>query len=143
MSSTLERLGCWTKPPVVIVEEELRRPDIVSISLTRVGQLLTLLNEALSVGFEAELSKSRGIFPADFMGEFFGCLPGFDPALFFRPADLVAVAPRVQDPSEVVGASVSLIERQPTPQLDELALEAVRGALSHLAGIVEKIEQNL
>jgi hypothetical protein len=129
--------------PIVVVEKEFRRPDIVSISLTRVGQLLTFMDEALSVGFEAELSKGRGIFPADFMGEFFGCFPGFDPALFFRRADLVAVTPRVQDPSEIIGTSVSLIERQPTSKLNDFALEAVRGALGHLAGIIEKIWQNL
>ena len=129
--------------PVVVVEKELGRPDVVPVPLTRVGQLLSFLDEALSIGFEAELSEGRGVFPADLMREFLGHSPGFDPAFFFRRADLVAVASRVQDPSEVVGASVSLIERQPKPQLDDFALEAVRGVLGHLAGIIERICQNL
>lgn len=129
--------------PIVIVEEELRRPDVVPVPLTGVGQLLSFLDETLSIGFEAELSEGRGVFPADLMREFLGHSPGFDPAFFFRRADLVAVAPRVQNTGEVEGASVSLIERQPTPQLDDLALEAVRRALGHPVGIVERICQNL
>ena len=117
--------------PVVIVEEETRCADIVLVALTGVCELLSLLNEAVGIGLEAELLVCGSITTCDLMRVFLSNLAGFNAIGLFGRADLVSLVPGIQNACKIIGTCVGLIESQTPSDADDLTLKTVRRSLSH------------
>ena len=68
-------------------------------------QLLSLLNEAVGIGLEAELLVCGSITTCDLMRVFLSNLAGFNAIGLFGRADLVSLVSGVQNACKIEGAS--------------------------------------
>ena len=89
--SHVARSKVTDQAPVIIVEEQPARADVVLIALACLSELLSLLDEAVSIGAKAELRVGGSITTRDLLSIFFSDLARFNAIGLLGGANLVAL----------------------------------------------------
>ena len=120
------------KAPVVVVEEQLCGADVIGVALAALGQPTAARDGLAGVCLEAVLGWCRAVGIFELERDFIGNLTRLELARLLGRPYHVASGPRVTHASEPVGRCEGSVDRHPSRQPLDLAVQSVlRESPSH------------